>query len=55
LAKVLVQNVVHLILEYGETHAAFGPPIAPYAEILVAFLGSQLEELDIRVKSPSKD
>jgi hypothetical protein len=55
LAKVLVQKVVHLVLEYGETHTVFGPPIAPYVEILVAFLGSQLEELDICVKSSGKE
>jgi hypothetical protein len=55
LAKIILQKVVHLVLEYGETHAAFGPPIAPYAEILIAFLGSQLEELDIRVKPSGKE
>jgi hypothetical protein len=55
LAKILLQNVVHLVLEYGETHGAFGPPIAPYAEILVAFLASQLETLDIRVRSSCKE
>jgi hypothetical protein len=55
LAKVLLQKVVHLVLEYGETHAAFGPAIAPYAEILVAFLGPQLEVLDIRVRSSGKE
>jgi hypothetical protein len=54
LAKILLQHVVYLVLEYGETHAAFGPAISPYAEMLVVFLGPQLEELDIRVRSFSK-
>jgi hypothetical protein len=54
LAEILLQKVVHLVLEYGETDASLGPPIAPYAEILVAFLGSQLEALDIRVISSCK-
>jgi hypothetical protein len=55
LARDLLRNVVHLVLEYEQTYTSLGPSVIQCAEILLGFLAPQLEVLDLCVSSSGKE